>query len=203
MSPDFRSKAPAILFPRFRKLPLNCPAQPEHKWRKLGFHENLSFLQHQGCCVGDDENHLMEIMCETLPESWRMLAVMDLSRFCVGADGLKRWRRRRKGLGIIFARLATLLPHHLSACLHASVWRLTDWLWINWSICIFGHELFDLHAHADPIDLLVALIDQLTNDQIWCRIFPSALPQGLSVGPVLVIWINVELIVINPDKCRR
>ena len=119
------------------------------------------------------------------------------------ADGLKRWRRRRKGLGIIFARLAMLPAHHLSACLHASGWRLTDWLWINWSICIFGHELFDLHAHADPIDLLVALIDQLTNDQIWCRIFPSTLPQGLSVGPVIVIWINVELIVINPDKCRR
>ena len=36
-----------------------------------------------GCCVGDDENHLMDILCETLPESWRMLAVMDLSRFCV------------------------------------------------------------------------------------------------------------------------
>ena len=31
-----------------------------------------------------------------------------------------------------------------------------------------------------------------TNDQIWCRIFPSTLPQGLSVGPVIVIWINVD-----------
>ena len=163
MSPDFRFQAPAILFPRFRKLPLNCLAGPEHKWRKLGFHENLSFLQHQGCCVGDDENHL--ILCETLPESWRMLAVMDLSRFCAGADGLKRWRRRRKGLGIIFARLTMLPEHHLSACLHASVWRLTDWLRINWSIHIFGHKLFDLHAHADPIDLLVALIDQLAGGQ--------------------------------------
>ena len=207
MSLHIRTRHLPYTFPLFRKLTLNCPHdQPEHKWRKQGFHEQLAVFCKEGqWWAGDDEENchiLLYVLFEAPPESWRILGVMDLSRFCEAADGLKRWRRRCKGLGIIFARTAALS----FVCMFAR--RGVNWLIDFGKIDRFAFlpDCLICIACTCGTDWLTGGSDWSTGlvakNQIWVTLDPPHSHKDYQLALPL-IWINVKIIVINLDKWRR